>query len=103
MGRRNNAVREYEIMVIVRADLQEDDLASQVEAIKEWITGKDGTVNEVSHWGRRRLAYPIARQQDGYYILFKVDLPSTAPMEIERNLRITEGILRYLVIRGDDQ
>ena len=96
-------MREYEIVVIVRADLQEDDLTAQVETIKGWITSRDGQVNEVNHWGRRRLAYPIARQQDGYYILFKANLPSTAPLEIERSLRIAEGILRYLVIRGDDQ
>jgi small subunit ribosomal protein S6 len=95
-------VREYEIMIIVRADLAEDDLNSQVETIKGWITAREGTVTEVVHWGRRRLAYPIARLQDGYYILFKTQLPSTAPIEIERTLRITEGILRYLVIRCDE-
>ncbi len=96
-------MREYEIMVIVRADLQEDDLTSHVETIKGWITAKEGTVNEVNHWGRRRLAYPIARQQDGYYILFKANLPASAPIELERNLRITEGVLRYLVVRRDEE
>jgi len=95
-------MREYEIMVVVRADLAEDDLTSQVENIKGWITAQEGTINEVTHWGRRRLAYPIARQQDGYYILFKTELPSMAPIELERTLRITEGVLRYLVVRKDD-
>ena len=95
-------MREYEIMVVVRADLAEDDLANQVEAIQGWITSREGTITEVNHWGRRRLAYPIAKQQDGYYILFKTQLPSTAPIEIERTLRITEGVLRYLVVRCDE-
>ena len=95
-------MREYEIMVIIRADLAEDDLTSQVEDIKGWITTQEGTINEVTHWGRRRLAYPIARQQDGYYILFKTELPPLAPIELERTLRITEGVLRYLVVRKDD-
>lgn len=95
-------MREYEIMIVTRADLAEDDLTNQVETIKGWITGQEGTVSEVTHWGRRRLAYPIARQQDGYYILFKAELPPMAPTEIERTLRITEGILRYLVVRTDE-
>ena len=95
-------MREYEIMVIVRADLAEDDLTSQVEDIKGWITTQEGKINEVTHWGRRRMAYPIARQQDGYYILFKTELPSMAPIELERTLRLTEGVLRYLVVRKDD-
>ena len=95
-------MRDYEIMVIVRADLAEDDLTSQIETIKGWVTTREGTVTEVNHWGRRRLAYPIAKQQDGYYILFKTQLPPTAPIEIERTLRITEGVLRYLVVRCDE-
>lgn len=95
-------MREYEIVVVVRADLAEEDLTSQVDAITGWITAREGNVKEVNHWGRRRLAYPIAKQQDGYYILFKAELPAAAPKEIERTLGITEGVLRYLVVRGDE-
>ena len=95
-------MREYEIMLILRADLSETDLETQVETIKGLITTRDGQVNQVNHWGRRRMAYPIARQQDGYYILFKTSLSANAPMELERTLRINENLLRYLIVREDD-
>ncbi len=95
-------MRNYEIMVVVRADLAEKDLNAQIDTIKGWVTAKDGQVNQVDPWGRRRLAYPVARQRDGYYVLIKAGLPASAPPEIERNLRISENVLRFLVIREDE-
>jgi len=95
-------MRPYEIVVVVRADLSESDMTAQVESIKGWVTTREGTITQVDHWGRRRLAYPVARQRDGYYVLIKADLPATAPKEIERSLRLTENILRFLVVREAD-
>ena len=95
-------MRPYEIVVVVRADLSEADMATQIETIKGWVTAKEGSITQVDHWGRRRLAYPVARQRDGYYVLIKAELPATAPKEIERSLRIAENILRFLVIREGD-
>ncbi len=96
-------MRNYEIMVVMRADLSESDLTTQIDTIKGWVTSKGGTIMQVDPWGRRRLAYPIAKQRDGYYVLIKADLPANIPSEIERNLRIAETILRFLVVRGDEQ
>lgn len=95
-------MRNYEIAVVVRADLAEADLTAQIETIKGWITARDGTITQVDQWGRRRLAYPIAKQRDGYYILLKAELPPHAPYEIERSLRLAESVLRFLVIRADE-
>ncbi len=95
-------MRNYEIMVVVRADLNEADLHSQLDTIKSWITAKEGKVSQVDLWGRRRLAYPIAKQRDGFYVLMKAELPTAAPSEIERNLRISENVLRFLVIKEDE-
>ncbi len=95
-------MREYEMMVILRADLSEDDLSTQINAVQGWIEANNGTITEVDRWGRRRLAYPIERQRDGYYLLYKLSLPPAAPLELERNLRISENVLRYLIVRQDE-
>jgi len=95
-------MRSYEIVVVVRADLSESDMTAQIETIKGWVTAREGSITQVDHWGRRRLAYPVARQRDGYYMLIKAELPATAPTEIERSLRLTENVLRFLVIRAEE-
>jgi small subunit ribosomal protein S6 len=95
-------VRNYEIVVAVRADLAEEELTAQIDTIKGWVTSKEGKIVQADHWGRRRLAYPIKKQREGYYILLKAELPPTAPAEIERSLRLNENVLRFLVILQDD-
>lgn len=95
-------MRPYEIALVLRADLSEEDLKTQVDTIKGWIQSGSGAVNQVDTWGRRRLAYPIGKQHDGYYMFMKAELPSSLPFELERNLRINESVLRYLVTREDE-
>ena len=92
-------MRQYKIMVVMRGDLSDDDRTNLVETVQNWITNSKGQVIKVDHWGRRRLAYQIGSQRDGYYTLFTAELPANAPGEIERNLRITETVLRFLITR----
>jgi small subunit ribosomal protein S6 len=92
-------VRKYELAVIIRADLSDEETTAQIETIQGWIESNGGSVLEIDRWGRRRLAYPIRKQQDGYYTLIKIELPPNAPTEIERNMHISESLLRYLITR----
>lgn len=95
-------MRKYEMTLIVRADLSDSELDAQLETIQGWIEAVEGRIERADHWGRRRLAYPIAKQRDGYYVLYEIELPPDAPAEIERGLRISENILRYLIVREDE-
>jgi small subunit ribosomal protein S6 len=95
-------MRLYELGLILRVDKAEDELAELVETIKGWIANQEGTIVKEDVRGRRRLAYPIAKQRDGYYIFYEIELPPSAPAEIERNLNISEDVLRYLFIRSDE-
>ena len=95
-------MRTYEMTVIIRADLSEGDLDAQFETIQKWIETNEGKINRVDHWGHRKLAYPINKQRDGYYVLYELELLPTAPPEIERNLQIAESVLRYLIVRKDE-
>lgn len=94
-------MRKYEMTLVLRADLSDSDLTIQLETIQGWIEANGGKIAHVDHWGLRRLAYPIAKQRDGYYVLFEVELPPNAPTGIEQDLRIAENVLRYLIIRKD--
>ncbi len=89
----------YELVTIFRVDLSSDDMVALTETLTGWIEASGGKILETHQWGRRRLAYQINKQRDGYYILFKVELSSGAPVEIERNMQISEQILRYMITR----
>lgn len=95
-------MRDYEMMVILRADLGEADQSGMFDTISGWVEANDGEVASVDHWGRRRMAYEIEGQRDGYYLLYQLNLPPQAPAELERSLRINENVLRHLIIRRDE-
>jgi small subunit ribosomal protein S6 len=95
--------RDYEITFIVRIESTEDATNEVIEQVKKWVEADDlGTVNKVDRWGRRRLAYEIDRQREGYYVLFHAALDPSALDELERNLRLAPQVLRYLVVRADE-
>jgi len=95
-------MRPYEVGVILRADISNDALSSLMETVQGWIESNEGVVNQIENWGRRRLAYPIKKQRDGYYVFYKANIAPSGTAEIERNLRLSEDVLRFLVIREEE-
>ncbi len=95
-------MRSYEVAVIIRADIGEESLSQQIETIQGWIESGGGSVTQIDHWGHRRLAYMIEKQRDGYYAFYKAEMNPETPVEVERNLRLSENVLRYLIIREDE-
>jgi len=94
-------VRNYEVAFIAQADLDESALNTLMEKAKGWVTATGGQVTQVDLWGRRRLAYPIRKQHEGQYILMQTQMSANATREIERNLRLTEQVIRFQIIRTD--
>jgi small subunit ribosomal protein S6 len=88
--------------VVLRGDLPEEGRADQLNTIQEWIKANEGSVTKIDDWGRRRLAYEIGDQRDGFYSIITAELPAHAPAELERNMHISDNILRYLIIRDDE-
>jgi small subunit ribosomal protein S6 len=72
-----------------------------IERFKKVIEGQDGSVTDIDEWGARDLAYRIEKQARGYYTLMRYNATGRAVDELERNLRLTDGILRYLTVRAD--
>jgi small subunit ribosomal protein S6 len=94
-------VRDYELMVVLDPNLDETALDALNTRIQGMVTQRGGTVESVDTWGRKRLAYPIGRFRDGFYILNRVQLPPTAAVEIERALKLTESVIRHLLVRSE--
>jgi small subunit ribosomal protein S6 len=93
-------MRNYEIGLIVHSDTNQQTLDELLTKIKGWITEAGGTVSKVDLWGKRRMAYSIRKQRDGIYAFLYADIPGAGPAALERNLRLTEAILRFAIIRA---
>jgi len=96
--------RSYEVTVIIRLDNADDNqVNTTVDQVRAWIETDDlGHVTKIDRWGRKKLAYEIDRQREGYYVMFESQIESKALPELERNLNLSPFILRYLMVRKDD-
>jgi small subunit ribosomal protein S6 len=97
-------VRQYEMMIIIVPDVSEEDLPGAIDRVAGIIGGAGGTVthlNRDSPWGRRRLAYPIRHQsrdiRDGFYVLYYFDAEAGAIVEIEREIKLFESVMRHMI------
>lgn len=95
-------MKEYELTVVVHPDL-EADLDKVLGKVKSLITDNGGEIIKEDNWGKKRLAYQIERQDFGVYVYFEVKLPASAPLKISNTLNITEGMLRYLLVKADEK
>lgn len=94
-------MHDYEMMYIIRPELDEEAVAATIAKVSSLVTGNGGEVVKAEPWGRRRLAYPIKQCRDGQYVLMQYKLDPKANAELERSLRINEDVIRYLIIRMD--
>jgi len=95
-------MRNYELTFILPSDIVEEDLNTTVSQIQSWVEGSQGKVIKVDHWGRRHLAYNIAEYREGYYMLLNLELEPNTTTELERNLKLSDKVMRHLLIRLDD-
>jgi small subunit ribosomal protein S6 len=96
-------MRRYELMLLLRPDLEDDKLQSAVEKVTRAIVNAGGSLSKVSPWGKRRLAYPIQHLREASYFLIHFDVEPSAVREIERGLLISEEIVRHLVTVIEDR
>ena len=96
-------MRHYEIMFIVNPNSPEDEvdkINSQIEGI---ITAGGGKVEKIEKMGKRKLAYEIDRNREGHYVLFVISANGDIVRECERRLRVTEGVIKYITVRTDEE
>ena len=92
-------MNKYEVTVILSAKLEEEARTEVINKVKSYIERYNGTVGEVEEWGKKRLAYDIQHQSEGFYYLINFQGDSETPNGIESELRIYEPVLRYLVVK----
>ena len=95
--------RSYEIMFIVRPDIEEAEIDKIVETFSGYVTQGGGAVKQTEKMGRRRLAYTVRKFNDGFYVLLIVDAPASLIHEIERRLRVSEQVIKFITVRMDEE
>lgn len=95
-------LQDYELVFIISPEVADESLENTINGISQFITGKDGIVDNVERWGKRRLAYPVEHFLEGNYVLARFKLNPTRCKELEANLKISEEVLRHLLIKLGD-
>ena len=90
-------MRNYEVFLIVNPELDETAINTLVEKVKGWITTAGGSVEKVDMWGKRRMAYHIRKQREGFYVYIQTAFAPTFSNELERNLRFLEPVMRFMI------
>ena len=95
--------RSYEIMFIVRPDVEEEALDKLVEGFQKNVTDGGGEIKSTEKMGRRRLAYTVRKFNDGFYVLLTIGAEGKLITEIERRLRVSEPVIKFITVRMDEE
>ena len=95
-------MNKYELAFVVSAKIEDDARTATVEKAKEYITRAGGTVTEVEEWGKKKLAYDIQHQSEGFYYFIQFDAAPEVPAVAEQDIRIMDNVLRFLCVRKDE-
>ncbi|MBE6024030.1 MAG: 30S ribosomal protein S6 [Cellulosilyticum sp.] len=96
-------MRNYELSVVLFSTLSEEEKVATLEKVKELITRFGGEITNVDDWGKRKLAYEIEKQREGFYYFIQFQAEASTPAEIESRVRIMEPVLRYLIVSLEDK
>jgi small subunit ribosomal protein S6 len=94
-------MRDYELMVVLSPELDEEGVTANTERIGALVQARGGEVANVDVWGRRRLAYSIDRHRDGQYVVLRLKLVPASTDQLERGLRLNESVIRHLLVRAN--
>jgi len=95
-------LRDYELVMIVSPEVEDDDVSATVERVQQFIAEQGGQVKEVTPWGRRRLAYAIDRHQEGSYVVAQLSLDPQRLQALEENLKLADDVIRHLVVKLEE-
>ena len=92
----------YELMYIVKPDLDDQAVQQEIEKVGQLIQTNGGQIKKVTPWGKRRLAYTVKENREGHYVVAEFDLEQTKVQEVERVLKISDTVFRHLLVRQDE-
>lgn len=95
-------MRKYEAMFIMKANLEEEKRNELINKFKS-IIETDGEIVSADEWGNRKLAYPIQKLNDGYYVLIKFNAGTELPKELDRNFKISDDVIRHMIVNLEEK
>ena len=95
--------RSYEVMFIVRPDVVDEELDKLIAGFEATVTNGGGVVKQTEKWGRRKLAYTVRKFNDGNYMLMTIEADGAVVAELERRLRVTEPVIKFITVRMDEE
>ena len=96
-------MNQYEVMYVIDPTLEDSARTELINRFSDLVKKNGGEVDRVDEWGKRRLAYAIQYKTEGYYVLMYIKAPADLPREIERNMQISDSVLRYLTVRYEGE
>ena len=97
------SMNQYEVMYVIDPTLEDSARTELINRFSDLVAKNGGEVDRVDEWGKRRLAYAIQYKTEGYYVLMYIKAPAELPREIERNMQISDSVLRYLTVRYEGE
>ena len=95
-------MNKYELALVVSAKIEDDARAAVVAKAQEYVTRAGGAVSEVEEWGKKKLAYEVQKQSEGFYYFIQFEAESNVPAIVEQDVRIMDNVLRFLCVRKDE-
>ena len=96
-------MNKYELAVVVSAKVEDEGRAAIIDKCKAYIERFGGTVTNVDDWGKKRVAYEVQKMKDAFYYFIQFEADSKAPIELESRIRIMDNVIRYLIVRQDEE
>lgn len=96
-------MNKYELTLVVSAKIEDDERAATVDKAKAYVERFGGKITNVDEAGKKKLAYDIQKMSEAFYYFVQFDAEATAPGELESRLRIMDNVLRFLIVRADEQ
>ncbi|HOB08311.1 MAG: 30S ribosomal protein S6 [Limnochordia bacterium] len=96
-------MRAYELMLLLNPELEEEALEAVIQKTTDIVTSRNGEIENIDRWGKRKLAYEVKDYTEGFYVVIRFKADNEATTEVDRVLKITEEVLRFLLVRKDHE
>jgi len=95
-------LREYELVLILDPEMEDEEVSAAVDRMKQLVAARGGELTDVNPWGKRKLSYPIKSRNEGNYIVTHFRMEPSQTAELEATLRLSEEVLRHLLVKTED-
>ena len=96
-------LNKYESIYILKADMEKDEMTTLIEKFKTLVESAEGKIESVEEWGTKKLAYPIQKMEQGYYVLMNFEAKPEFIVELERVYKINDNVIKFITVRKDEE